>query len=80
MVAGSLLQVIMRLLWQCWYISAFADNYLNYAHNRLLENGVANLLSCWTGSSKDISQLLSQVHDPVWVAVSISLLDIDPEL
>ena len=47
---------------------------------RGLDNGVADLLSGWTGSSKDISQLLPQVQDPLWVPVDIKLLDIDPEL
>ena len=41
---------------------------------------MTDLLSRWTGSSKDISQLLTQVQDPVWVPVDVKLLDIDPEL
>ena len=41
---------------------------------------MADLLCRWTGSVKDMSQLLSQVQDPVWVPADISLLDIDTEL
>ena len=63
-----------------WYVSALADMDLQYAHIRGLDNGVADLLSRWTGSPNDISKLLSQVQDPVWVPVNVNLLDIDPEL
>ena len=63
-----------------WYVSALADMGLQYAHIRGLDNGVADLLSRWTGSPNDISKLLSQVQDPVLVPVNVSLLDIDPEL
>ena len=63
-----------------WYVSALTGIDLHYAHIRRLDNGVADLHSRWTGSSKDVSQLLSQVQDPVWVPVNIKLLDIDPEL
>ena len=63
-----------------WYVSALADMDLQYAHIRGLDNGVADLLSHWTGSPSDFSQLLSQVQDPVWVQVSATLLDIDPEM
>ena len=48
-----------------WYVSVLADIDLHYAHIRGLNNGVADLLSRWTGSPKDVSQLLSQVQDPV---------------
>ena len=63
-----------------WYVSALADMDLQYAHIRGLDNGVADLLSHWTGSPNYFSKLLSQVQDPVWVPVNQSLLDIDPEL
>ena len=56
------------------------SEYLQYAHIRGLDNGVADLFSRWTGSPSDFSKLLSQVQDPVWVPVSDNLLDIDPEL
>ena len=63
-----------------WYVSALADIDLQYVHIRGLDNGVADQLSHWTGSPNDISKLLSQVQDPIWVPVNIKLLDIDHEL
>ena len=63
-----------------WYVSALADMDLQYAHIRGLDNGVADLLSRWTGSPADVSKLLSRVQDPVWVPVNVTLLDIDPEM
>ena len=63
-----------------WYVLALADMDLQYAHIRGLDHGVADLLSRWTGSPTDFSQLLSQFQDPVWVPVSATLLDIDPEM
>ena len=63
-----------------WYVSALANIDLQHVHIRGLDNGVADLLSHWKGSPCDISKLLSQIQDPVWVPVSIKLLDIDPEL
>ena len=59
---------------------ALADMDLQYAHIRGLDNGVADLLSRWTGSPNDFSKLLSQVQEPVRVPVNVKLLDIDPEL
>ena len=47
-----------------WYVSALADMDLQYAHIRGLDNGVADLLSRWTGSPSDFSQLLFQVSRP----------------
>ena len=61
-------------------MSAVANIDLQCAHIRGLDNRVSDLLSRWTGSSKDISQLLSQVQNPVWVPVDSKLFDIDPEL
>ena len=48
-----------------WYVLALADMDLQYAHVRGLDNGVADLLSRWTGSPNDISKLFSLVQDPV---------------
>ena len=53
---------------------------LQYAHIRGLDNGLADLLSRWTGSPNDFSKLLPQVQGPVWVIVNVNLLDIDTEL
>ena len=61
-------------------MSALADTDLHYAHIRGLDNGVADLLSRWTGSPQDVSKLLLQVQNPVWVPVDIQLLDIHVEL
>ena len=63
-----------------WYVAALADIDLQYAHIRGLDNGVADLLSRWTGSTQDVKKLLSQVQDPVWVPVDSSFVQIDAEL
>ena len=41
---------------------------------------MSDLLSRWTGSHKDVSELYANVLDPVWITVDLKLLDIDPEL
>ena len=63
-----------------WYVAALADIDVQYAHIRGLDNGVADLLSRWTGSTQDVKKLLSQVQDPVWVPVDSSFVQIDAEL
>ena len=61
-------------------MSALADIDVHYTHIRGLDNGVADFLSRWTGSTQDVMKLLSQVQDPVWVPVNSTLLHIDAEL
>ena len=63
-----------------WYVCALADIDVQYVHVRGLDNRVADLLSRWTGSGKDCFELKMYVADPVWIPVSMSLLDSDPEL
>ena len=63
-----------------WYVSALSDMDIQYVHIRGLDNRVADLLSRWTGSHKDVSELYASVQDPIWVPVDLKMLDIDPEL
>ena len=41
---------------------------------------MADLLSHWAGSHKDVTELHVHVQDPIWIPVDMKLLDIDPEL
>ena len=41
---------------------------------------MADLLSRWTGSHKDVTELYVHVQDLIWIPVDLKLLDIDPEL
>ena len=63
-----------------WYASALSDMDIQYVHIRGLDNRVADLLSRWTGSHKDVNELCQNVSDPIWVPVDLKMLDIDPEL
>ena len=63
-----------------WYAGSLADMDNQYVHIRGLDNRVADLLSRWTGSYKDVTELQSHVQDPIWVPVSMEFLEIDPEL
>ena len=53
---------------------------IQYVLIRGLGNRVADLLSRWTGSHKDVNELCHNVSDPIWVPVDLKMLDIDPEL
>ena len=63
-----------------WYASALSDMDIQYVHVRGLDNRVADLLSRWTGSHRDVTELYVHVQDPIWIPVDMRLLDIDPEL
>ena len=63
-----------------WYVSALSDMDIHYVHIRGLDNRMADLLSRWTGSHKDVSELYANVLDPSWIPVDLKMLDIDPEL
>ena len=51
-----------------------------YVHIRGMGNRLADLLSRWTGSHKDVTELYASVQDPIWIPVDLKMLDIDPEL
>ena len=60
-----------------WYASVLSDIDIQYIHIGELDNMVVDLLSRWTGSQKDFTQLHVHVQDPIWIPVNIKLLDID---
>ena len=41
---------------------------------------MADLLSRWTGSHKDVAELYVNFQDLIWISVDLKMLDIDPEL
>ena len=63
-----------------WYDSARADIDLQYTHIRGTDNKVADILSRWQGTREQINWLHSNVHQPMWLEVSMDMLDLDPEL
>ena len=63
-----------------WYESAMSDIDLQYNHIRGTENKVADLLSRWQGTREQIDWLYSHVQQPIWLKVSLDMLDLDPEL
>ena len=63
-----------------WYISAVHDIDVQYCHIKGLDNAVADVLSRWQGTPKQIQKLHSNVSKPVWLHVSKDLLQIDPVL
>ena len=44
-----------------WYVSALSDMDIQYVHIRGLYNTVADLLSRWTDSHKDVTELYASV-------------------
>ena len=63
-----------------WYVCALADIDIQYVHVRDLDNRVADLLSRWTGTQNNFTELYKYIQDPMWIPVDRVLLDIDPEL
>ena len=63
-----------------WYDSSISDIDLQYTHIRGTENKVADLLSRWQGTREQIDWLYSRVEQPIWLEVSLDMLDLDPEL
>ena len=44
-----------------WYVNALSDMDIQYVHIRGLYNTVADLLSRWTDSHKDVTELYASV-------------------
>ena len=63
-----------------WYLTALFDIDLQFTHIRGASNQLADILSRWQGSDQQIEFLNSQVSNPVWLQVSVDLLDLDPYL
>ena len=63
-----------------WYLTALFDIALQFTHIRGASNQLADILSRWQGSDQQIEFLNSQVSNPVWLQVSVDLLDLDPYL
>ena len=63
-----------------WYVTAIHDIELQYTHISGGSNQVADTLSRWQGSATQIEFLHSQITHPVWLPVSMDLLDLDPYL
>ena len=60
-----------------WFES---DIDLQYVHITGKCNKTADLLSRWTGSNSDCSQLMQLVQDPQWLVTHINMLEIDNSL
>ena len=63
-----------------WYLTALHDIDLQFTHIRGASNQLADILSRWQGSVQQIQFLHSQVSDPMWLQVSVDLLELDPYL
>ena len=63
-----------------WYLTELHDIDLQFTHIRGASNQLADILSRWQGSVQQIQFLHSQVSDPVWLQVSVDLLELDPYL
>ena len=63
-----------------WHVCALADIDIQYVHVRGLDNKVADLLSRWTGTQNNFTELYKYIEDPVWIPVDKVLLELDPEL
>ena len=63
-----------------WYLAVVHDVDIQYSHIQGASNQLANTLSRWQGSVQQLQFLHSQICDPVWLPVSMDLLDMDPYL
>ena len=63
-----------------WYCLATHDIDARYVHIQGTKNRVADLLSRWQGSIRDIVELHSYIPHPCWLNASYDLLYLDPEL
>ena len=63
-----------------WYVTAIHDIEVQYTHISGASNQVADTLSRWQGSLAQVEFLYSQIPHPVWLPVSMDLLDLDPYL
>ena len=63
-----------------WYESAMSDIDLQYTHIRGTDNKIADVLSRWQGTTEQISWLYSHIHQPIWLEVSLDMLNLHPEL
>ena len=63
-----------------WYMAALSDIDLQYVHVLGKNNVVADLLSRWQFSAANVTQLQKLVHNPVWLPVSIDMIEINHTL
>ena len=63
-----------------WYMAALSDIDLQYVHVLGKNNMVDDLLSRWQFSSANVTQIETLVHNPVWLPVSIDMLEINHTL
>ena len=63
-----------------WYVTAIHDIEVQYSHISGARNQVADTLSRWQGTAAQIEFIKSHIPHPVWLPVSMGLLDLDPHL
>ena len=63
-----------------WYIAALADIDLQYEHILGRDNTVADLLSRWQFTQENVIQLQQFIENPVWLPVSINMMEVDYSL
>ena len=63
-----------------WYMAALSDIDLQYVHVLGKNNVVADLLSRWQYTTENVTQLNALVSSPVWLSVSVDMLEIDNTL
>ena len=56
-----------------------SDIDLQYTHIRGTDKKVADILSRWQGTREQIYWLYSHVQQPIWLKVSLDMLDLDPK-
>ena len=60
-----------------WYVCSLADIDIQYVHVRGLDNRVADLLSRWTGTQNNFTELYKYIQDLVCIPVDKVLLEIE---
>ena len=60
-----------------WYLAALQDVEMQYVHVLGRNNRKADLLSRWSGTQQDITELGSLITNPIWLNTDLSLLQIN---
>ena len=63
-----------------WLMTAWYDLEVNYVHIKGKNNVIADLLSRWCPTAKNIVKLSSHIPDPLWLEVPSEFLELDNEI
>ena len=63
-----------------WLVAALSDLEMDYVHIRGKENVIADLLSRWKVTPKNVLKLRSHIPDPLWLKIPHEFLELDNDI